>query len=306
MVAKYMLVPLTIAYLPKAAALLKAACEHDNAWEVANEKVFGEGPSGGSPAVWGVVQNDQLIGVASMDANRIRLIAVDPQWRNLGFGSRLLESCVEHARRNGHERVLVMGQAGNYMAPGIDLKNRTAISWLRKRQFSPMSEVRTNLLVNLRDNPQVSEARALALAETAKRRGFEVRRAGAADHTLIAAVQEEFGGAWAFELERALAWVSRDGTLHGGLHVATKDGAYCAFAAHDGNNQGLGWFGPAGTWPAHRGLGLGEALLIACLVDVAREHEQCEIAWIGPEPFYAKACGVAGRRQFVAMKHEFA
>ena len=32
-----------------------------------------------------------------------------------------------------------------------------------------------------------------------------------------------------------------------GVHVALRDGAYCGFAAHDGNNRGLGWFGPTGT-----------------------------------------------------------
>ncbi len=80
-----------------------------------------------------------------------------------------------------------------------------------------------------------------------------------------------------------------------------RDGAYCAFAAHDGNNAGLGWFGPTGTWPAHRGNGLGEALLVACLVDVAVAHEYCEVAWIGPRPFYDKVAGVAFDRRFVLL-----
>ena len=87
-----------------------------------------------------------------------------------------------------------------------------------------------------------------------------------------------------------------------GVHVVLKDGHYCAFAAHDGNNMGLGWFGPTGTWPAHRGQGLGEALLVACLVDVAAEHERCEVAWIGPRPFYEKVAGIALDRHFVVLK----
>ncbi len=80
------------------------------------------------------------------------------------------------------------------------------------------------------------------------------------------------------------------------------DGAYCAFAAHDGNNRGLGWVGPTGTWPAHRGQGLGEALLLACLVDVAAAHPQCEVAWIGPRPFYDKVAGIAAERRFVLLQ----
>ncbi|MBA3394602.1 MAG: GNAT family N-acetyltransferase, partial [Deltaproteobacteria bacterium] len=85
------------------------------------------------------------------------------------------------------------------------------------------------------------------------------------------------------------------------VHVALADGAYCAFAAHDGNNRGLGWFGPTGTWPAHRGKGLGEALLLACLVDVAAEHARCEVAWIGPRPFYEKVAGIVDERRFVVL-----
>ena len=103
-------------------------------------------------------------------------------------------------------------------------------------------------------------------------------------------IAREFGGAWPFEVARALQFAPSG--VHVAVHVATGD--YAAFAAHDGNNQGLGWFGPAGTWPAHRGQGLGEAALLACLVDVAATHDVCEVAWIGPRPFYQKAAGLAG------------
>jgi hypothetical protein len=122
-----------------------------------------------------------------------------------------------------------------------------------------------------------------------------VRRARADETALLVAVTTEFGGAWPFEIEQALAYDPP------GVHVALKDGAYCAFAAHDGNNSGLGWFGPTGTWPAHRGQGLGEALLLACLVDVGTERSQCEVAWIGPRPFYEKVAGIASERRFVVM-----
>ena len=110
----------------------------------------------------------------------------------------------------------------------------------------------------------------------------------------------EFGGAWPFELARALGFDPP------GVHVAVKDGAYAAFAAHDGNNRGLGWFGPTGTWPVHRGQGLGEALLVACLVDVADHHARCEVAWIGPRAFYDKVAGVAEDRRFVVLTREVA
>jgi hypothetical protein len=141
----------------------------------------------------------------------------------------------------------------------------------------------------------VTAERAHELVERCRARGYEVRRARADDHGLLEAVAGEFGGAWPFELARALA------VEPAGVHVATRDGDYCAFAAHDGNNRGLGWFGPTGTWPEHRGNGLGEAVLVACLVDVARAHERCEVAWIGPRPFYDKVAGIAETRWFAAL-----
>ncbi|HUJ58106.1 MAG TPA: GNAT family N-acetyltransferase, partial [Kofleriaceae bacterium] len=156
-------------------------------------------------------------------------------------------------------------------------------------------EPRCNVLIDVRGNPRVSAARAAELAHTAAARGYEIRRARPDERALCDAVAAEFGGAWPFELERAL------GHRPCGVHVARRDGAYCAFAAHDGNNRGLGWFGPTGTWPAHRGQGLGEALLVACLVDVAADHAQCEVAWIGPRPFYDKVAGIAGERRFIAL-----
>src|SRR5262249_2697599 len=137
---------------------------------------------------------------------------------------------------------------------------------------------------------------ALVAAVTA--RGYDVRRARVGEHALLDAVAGEFGGAWPFELAAAMAGDDV------GVHVALRDGAYCAFAAHDGNNRGLGWFGPTGTWPAHRGQGLGEVLLVACLLDVAAAHDHCEVAWIGSRPFYDKVAGIADERRFVVMTRD--
>jgi GNAT superfamily N-acetyltransferase len=191
-----------------------------------------------------------------------------------------------------------LDQPGNYLAPGIDLRNASTIAWLERRGWRRLSDERTNVLIDVRGNPRVSADRAESLAAAATARGYEVRRAHPDERGLLAAVAAEFGGAWPFELERAL------GQDPAGVHVALRDGTYCAFAAHDGNNRGLGWFGPTGTWPAHRGQGLGEALLVACLVDVAAHHAQCEVAWIGPRAFYDKVAGIADERRFVVLSRE--
>lgn len=289
--------PLDRSSLPEATAVLAAGCDFDRAADVADEKLFGAAPSG-SPQALGAWQGDALIGVASVAADRIRVLAVTPGARGRGAGSALLDACVATARAGGQTMLRTLDQPGNYLAPGIDERNTEAIDWLARRGWRRHAAIRSNVLIDVRGNPRVSAARAGELAAAAASRGYQVGRAGAGEADLLAAVAGEFGGAWPFELERAL------GGDPPGVHVALDGSGYCAFAAHDGNNRGLGWFGPTGTWPAHRGQGLGEALLVACLVDVAVHHARCEVAWIGPRPFYDKVAGIAAERSFVVLSRD--
>jgi ribosomal protein S18 acetylase RimI-like enzyme len=300
--------------LAEAEIVLADACAFDRATEVAEEKLFGEapvvlptgsaldGPGGGvwdrartvSVQAFGAWERDALIGVAAVSGRWLRVIAVTPRARGRGAGSALLAACEAAAKATREKRLRALDQPGNYLAPGVDERNTVAIAWLERRGFA-RGDVRENVLIDVRGNPRVSAARASELAAAAAARGYEVRRARSDETALLDAVAVDFGGAWPWELARALAYEPA------GVHVALKDGAYCAFAAHDGNNRGLGWFGPTGTWPAHRGQKLGEALLMACLVDVAAEHGRCEVAWIGPRPFYDKVAGIAEDRRFVPL-----
>jgi GNAT superfamily N-acetyltransferase len=289
--------PLERGSLPQATAVLAEACVYDRAAEVADEKLFGAGPSSMAQP-FGAWHGDALVGVAALAGNRIRVIAVAPSSRRSGAGSGLLDACCAAARAAGVATVRTLDQPGNYLAPGIDDRNTETLGWLERRGFRRLGEPRINLLVDVRDNPRVSAARASELAAAAAARGYTIRRARSDERALVDAVAALSGGAWPFEIARAL------GAEPPGVHVATKDGAYAAFAAHDGNNRGLGWFGPTETWPAHRGQGLGAALLLACLVDVAAHHARCEIAWIGPRAFYDKIAGIVDERRFVVMARD--
>jgi mycothiol synthase len=286
--------PLDVGSLGAATEVLADACPFDRAAEVAREKLFGAGPTGAARA-FGAWDGDALVGVAAVCARWLRVLAVAPVARRLGVGSALLATCEDVARASGEHRLRALDQPGNYLAPGIDERNADAITWLAKRGWRRDGDARTNVLIAVRDNPRVTAARAADLVARAIATGYEVRRARPDETALCDAIAAGFGGAWPFEIARAL---EHDPP---GVHVALADGAYAAFAAHDGNNRGLGWFGPTGTWPEHRGRGLGEALLLACLVDVAHDHERCEVAWIGPRPFYEKAAGIAAERTFAAM-----
>jgi mycothiol synthase len=287
--------------LPLAEVVLRRSCAFDRADVVAYEKLFERGPlsapRAGEPApelatpttvgAWDA--RDELVGVAAACGKWLRVLAVVPEARGRGAGGALLAACEAAGARR------TLDQPGNYLAPGIDVRNAEAIAWLERRGWVRSGEPRTNVLVAVRGNPRVSPERARAAAAKCEALGYEIRRARMDEQALLDAAAAEFGGAWPYELSRALR------AAKPGVHVALKDGAYCGFAAHDGNNAGLGWFGPTGTWPAHRGQGLGEALLLACLVDVAAEHERCEVAWIGPRPFYDKVAGIVEDRHFVVL-----
>ena len=300
--------------LEAARALLARACAHDAAALVAREKLFG--PAAGHPGAHalGAWRGAELAGVVAVSGPWIRLLAVDPAWRGQGVGSALLAAAEQAVIATGERTVHVLDQPGNYLAPGIDMRNRETIAWLERRGYARRGE-RTNLLVDLRlerrldslgslasldRGARIREAR--ARVRSAASPAYDLRRASMADAGALAAmIARAFSAAWAFEVGQALR------CEHPAVHVAVEraSGAFVAFAAHDGNNRGLGWFGPTGTLPGHRGRGLGAALLWACLEDVAAAgHEVCEVAWIGPRDFYERAAGVAGERRFVAMRKE--
>ncbi len=289
--------------LADARAVLDAGCAFDRAGVVAEEKLFADAPRivemrevGTFVAQpFGAWEGEALVGVACVAGNRVRVIAVEPASRRRGIGSALLAACEDAARAAGIATLRAVDQPGNYLAPGIDERDAETLAWLERRGWQRNGEPRCNVLLDVRDNPRVTRERLAALTALATAKGYEIRRARRDETALLAAVAREFGGAWPFELARALGFDPP------GVHLALRDGAYTSFAAHDGNNAGLGWFGPTGTWPAHRGNGLGEIVLLGCLLDVARDHAQCEVAWIGPRPFYEKVAGIAGERRFVAM-----
>ncbi len=278
--------PLAREHLDEARALLRGAYEFDRVAEVAEEKLFGADGARTGRAL-GAWENGSLVGVAAAAGKWLKLLAVDARARGRGIGGALLDAA--EVRR-------VADHPGNYLSPGIDVRYAAARAFLEKRGFRAVGEVE-NIRAPLDGNPLVSEARAAELAANAAAAGYSVIRADSAiREVLLGWIAKAFAPVWAFEVARAL-----DGPRHA-VHVALHNNSPVAFAAADGNNQGLGWFGPAGTDPAHRGRKLGEALLIACLVDVRGLPEGGVIAWIGPKEFYRRACGSVDDRRFVQLE----
>jgi GNAT superfamily N-acetyltransferase len=291
--------PLVRADLDEARDLLGVACAHDAAAQVAEEKLFGPAPPPHPTFGLGARAGGALVGVVVVSGRWLRLIAVRPGARRRGVGRALLDAAATHARSWGATRLRTGDQPGNYLAPGIDARDAETIGFFLRRGFVEVARTE-NLTVPLAGNPLVTPARAAALAAAAADRGYQVRRSAPADAAaLLDFARTAFSPTWAFEVARALA-ISPPA-----VHIALTGGQIVAFAAHDGNNRGLGWFGPAGTAPEHRGRGLGAALLVPCLLDVAAAgRPESAIAWIGPRAFYEKEAGARAGRSFVVLERE--
>ncbi|MCS6914157.1 MAG: GNAT family N-acetyltransferase [Myxococcales bacterium] len=279
---------------------------HDRADLVAEEKLFG-GDGVRSGQTIGAFVGDpgpgaELAGLLCQAGRWIKLLCVAPAYRRQGLGTLLVDRARAWARP-----LRIFDHPGNYLSPGLDVRYEEGHAFLRARGFRPVGRIE-NLRAPLLDNPLVTPARAKWLIEAAARRGYTVRRVDSSNDAEVQAVLDlvgtHFSPVWALEVARALG---RQGGLElpegPGVHAAfVRNGEPVAFAAHDGNNRGLGWFGPMGTHIQHRGQGLGEVLLLACLLDVVSRPEGGVIAWVGPVDFYRRACGAAVDRQFVVYE----
>jgi GNAT superfamily N-acetyltransferase len=268
--------------LDEATTLLRAALPHDRVAVVAAEKLFGS-----DGARQGVVHgafsdapgdDGRLVGLVAAAGRWIKVLAVAESHRRRGIGTQLLAAVPGTRRRVGDH-------PGNYLMPGVDVRYGEALAFFAARGFVRVGEVE-NIRAPL-DAP-------LPCPEVA---GYRIERPDATTRApLLAWIGRAFAPVWAHEVALAL-----DGPRRA-VHAAWHGDTPVAFAAADGNNQGLGWFGPAGTDPAHRGKRLGEALLQRCLEDVRGLPEAGVIAWIGPKAFYAKTVGAVDDRRFVQLQ----
>ena len=285
--------------LAAAAALLARACPFDRgATIVAEEKLFGASPYGPG-AAYGAREEGRLAGVAVVSNRWLRLLAVDTPARRRGVGTALLSRAAVHACAGGERVLRTADQPGNYLTPGVDVGDHATLAWLERRGFARVG-ARESWRVALAGNPLVSPERAAALEADLRTRGYAVRRAAAADAPeLLPWIAAHFTEAWAFEVGRALEL--EPPAVHVAVHEA--DGTVVAFAAHDGNNRGLGEFGPAGTLPTQRGQGLGAALLVLALLDVAAAgREDAVIPWVSSGEHYRRAVGAVPDRRFVVLE----
>ena len=225
----------------------------------------------------------------------VDLVAVESRERRRGV-ARALVSRVEGALAGlGAGDVVIAGNAPYYAWPGIDVRYTPAVCAAMAFGFE-QDQPAWNMTVDVRDEQAVATA---ADEERLAAAGITVRRAGVADvPALVRFTAANFGEGWGGEITHS---VGRD---RAGCHLALDpDGALLGFAAYGSSRPT--WFGPMGTAPAARGLGLGNLLLRRCLADQrAAGHDRVQIGWVGPLPFYSKAVSARVERVFLLYRKQ--
>ena len=92
-----------------------------------------------------------------------------------------------------------------------------------------------------------------------------------------------FSAGWASEFEVTM------GTHPFTSFIATQESDLIGFACYDAT--ALGFVGPIGVREDRRRMGVGRALLLACLLEMKlKGYGYAAIGWAGPAEFYQKVC----------------
>lgn len=243
------------------------------------------------------LNGERLIGAApaavmttSERKGYIKFLVVDPEYRRRGAASSLLQSVEDVLRADGVAAVRLLDEPANYLTPGVDARYTAAFCLLERRGYARVGET-INMEVDLRSLPRDGKA----MLEQASRHGIRVERAHADDKPAVMAFLRQYWAGWQYEVGNTFdntpisTFLARD----------VRTDAIVGFASYEGNNRGLGSFGPMGTAPDYRGRGIGAACCLLCLLAL-RElgHRRAVIPWVGPVGFYGRQFGAEIERVF--------
>jgi mycothiol synthase len=230
--------------------------------------------------------------IGGQENGYVKLMAVAAAYRRRKIGTLLYETAEKMLIAKGATHIRWYDVPLNYFMPGLDPRYTEAICFATKQGFKQSGEA-INMLVDLtaRDWTTSSEE------EVLKKKGVEVQRAGSEDIPALKELIQKEWELWDFELDMAM----KDDPPS--VHIALINGSVKAFSMHNGNNKGTGWFGPMGTHPDARGLGVGSVLLKRCLADMRHQgHQHAVIPWVGPVAFYSHYADARINRVFWRME----
>jgi mycothiol synthase len=205
----------------------------------------------------------------------IKFLGVCPSLRRRGLASQLLEQTEAKLKQLGAQRVRIGESAPNYLQPGLDIRYTPGLVMLEKRGYQKVGET-YNLHCTLADRFDTATTEEISL----RTKGIVIERCQSPE--LLLQFIQRFFPAWTAEVKVMLA------NTPASVHLARQDEDILGFAGYDGNNLGTGWFGPMGTHPERRGLGIGAVLYKRVLQDFQQQGlTACTIPWVGPYGFYA-------------------
>ncbi|WP_147372181.1 GNAT family N-acetyltransferase [Mariniphaga sediminis] len=218
----------------------------------------------------------------------IKLMAVEKESRKQGIARAMYLQLEDYFERNKVDAVRIYDVPLNYFMPGIDPRYTAAVCFAERMGFVRNGDT-SNLDIDLQHQNWSEQTK----IEELKAQQIEVSRATEADRAEITELLGTDWHLWQYEVDRAIE------SSPPSLHIARLNGKVLAFAAHNANNKGTGWFGPMLTHNDMRGKGIGGVLLKLCLQDMKNEGlEKSIIPWVGPIPFYAHQANAKVARVF--------
>ena len=262
----------------------------NNAWEfdtitedLLKEKLIGD--PGWQPDLALVYRSkEQIIGfmlgvIRNIKGTRygyIKLMAVGEKYRRQGLAKSMYAQLEASFVKQNVDIVRIYDVPLNYWMPGIDPKYTPALCWVMRLGFKRFGDA-SNLLVDLNQDWGTSVQEKKLTVEN-----IEILRAKPGDKQLILDFIKDEWAIWSNEVEMAF----KDDPPS--IHMALVKGKVKAFAAHNANNKGTGWFGPMGTHSDLRGKGIGAILLKRCLNDMKETGiKHSIIPWAAHIDFYA-------------------
>jgi len=223
-----------------------------------------------------------MIGVVRGKEGWIKLFGIDQDYRRKGFGNLMLAELEALFKSGGCSQIHVLNAAPYYLTPGLDVRYTDAFCFLHSNGYQLNNYVH-NMSVDLRKSDFDFSQSEKLLSDL----GMEIERLDQQDQSKYYQwVLDTWGEGWTAESCNGLknnpvtTFVTLD-----------KHKEIRGFASYD-VTMFRGGFGPTGVSKELRGLGIGKALLLRCLLDMKqRGYPWCEIGWVGPISFYAHTVG---------------